>query len=144
MHHVNPKLAHKWNATFKDISDFFPKGFFLGGITFLSLRNQKSVWNFVKSMLAVFEKKWFWLMDWLADRGAFISRVFPTGGWGEVPPLPPAQNLLIPPPPIHFPPPEHCPRQIFIPPPTKCQFPSPPSLNSNFQVKTHSKQHFWL
>ena len=72
--------------TFFDISDFFPKWFFLGGTTFLFIRNQKFVWNFIKILSAIFEKKWFRLTDWLAGSGALG---FPTGGCGGIPPTSP-------------------------------------------------------
>ena len=77
LHHVNQKIAQQWSKsfanskspTFKDISGFLPKiRFFPGCITFLSLRNQKFVWNSIIQSV-VFEKKWFWLTDWLADSG---------------------------------------------------------------------------
>ena len=86
--------------------------------------------KFYKNSVSCFEKKWFWLTDWLADSGEFINRVFPTGGLGDSPP--PAQNLLIPPP-VDFP------QQIFV---TPHQRPICLPPNSNFQVITQSKQHF--
>ena len=124
--------------TFFDISDFFPKSFFLGGTTFLFIRNQKFVWNFIKILSAFFEKKWFRLTDWLA----VVLWVFLLEDAGGFPP--PAQSLLIPPPPRNPSPPVDSPHQILISPPhppaPKVNFFSP--LNSNVQVTTQSKQHF--
>ena len=71
VHHVNPKILHRWN-------NFFPKiRFFPSCITFSSLRNQNLISNFIKILSAVFEKNWCWLTDLLAYSGAFIRPFLP-------------------------------------------------------------------
>ena len=71
------KLPTPKSPTFKDISGFFSQiRFFPGYITFLSLRNQKFVWNFVIILSVISEKKWFSLSHWLGDSGAFIRPLF--------------------------------------------------------------------
>ena len=52
VHHVNPKILHRWNK-------FFPKiRFFPSCITFSSLKNQNFILNFIKILSAVSEKNW--------------------------------------------------------------------------------------
>ena len=79
------KTLHQWKEFFFNSKkpssygyfSFLPKiRIFPACIAFLSLRNQKFIWNFKKIISAVFQKKWFWLTDWLADNGAFIRPLF--------------------------------------------------------------------
>ena len=44
---------------------FLPK--IISFLDCLILRNQTFIWNFIKTLSAVFEKKWYWLPDWLTD-----------------------------------------------------------------------------
>ena len=79
------KTLHQWKEIFFNSKKPYSYGYFSflpkirifpSCITFLSLRNQKFIWNFKKIISAVFQEKWFWLTDWLADNGVFIRPLF--------------------------------------------------------------------